>query len=67
VERWFVEITRKQIRRGTHRSTKALRQAIHDYIDMHTAEPRPFVWTKSADEILDSVARFCTRISESQH
>jgi len=67
VERWFVEITRKQIRRGTHRSTKALRQAIHDYIDMHNAEPRPFVWTKSADEILDSVARFCKRISESQH
>jgi transposase len=67
VERWFVEITRKQIRRGTHRSTHELRQAIRTYIDLHNAEPRPFVWTKSADEILDSVARFCTRTSESRH
>lgn len=67
VERWFVEITRKQIRRGTQRNTRSLRAAIRDYIDLSNASPRPFVWTKTADEILESVARFCKRICESQH
>jgi hypothetical protein len=67
VERWFVELTRKQIKRGTHRSTKALRDAITAYIDLGNDAPKPFVWSKTADEILDSVARFCTRISESRH
>jgi hypothetical protein len=62
-----VELTRKQIKRGTHRSTKALRDAITAYIDMSNETPKPFVWSKTADEILDSVARFCTRISDSQH
>ena len=67
VERWFVELTRKQIKRGTHRSTKALRDAILTYIDLGNDTPRPFVWSKTADQILESVGRFCTRISESRH
>jgi transposase len=67
VERWFVELTRKQIKRGTHRSTKALRDAITGYIALNNDAPKPFVWSKTADQILDSVARFCTRISESRH
>ncbi len=67
VERWFVELTRKQIRRGSHRSTKALREAILTYIALGNETPRPFVWSKTADQILDSVARFCKRISESRH
>jgi transposase len=67
VERWFVELTRKQIKRGTHRSTKALRDAITAYIDLGNETPRPFVWSKTPDEILESVARFCLRISESRH
>ena len=67
VERWFREITRKQIKRGTHRSIKALRDAITAYIDLGNDAPKPFVWSKTADEILDSVARFCTRISDSRH
>jgi transposase len=67
VERWFVELTRKQIKRGVHRSTRALRDAIRQYIDLSNTTPHPFVWTKTADEILESVARFCKRISESQH
>jgi transposase len=67
VERWFVELTRKQIKRGTHRSTQALREAITGYIERTNEAPRPFVWSKTADQILESVARFCTRISESQH
>jgi transposase len=67
VERWFVELTRKQIKRGAHRSTAALRAAIEQYIDMSNATPQPFVWTKTADEILENVARFCQRISDSRH
>lgn len=59
VERWFAEITRKQIRRGTHRSTRQLEQAIRDYLATYNMNPRPFVWTKTADQILDSIKRFC--------
>jgi transposase len=67
VERWFAEITRKQIRRGTHRSTRELEQAIRDYLATYNMNPRPFVWTKTADQILESVKRFCLRISDSGH
>lgn len=67
VERFFAEITQKQIRRGTHRSTVALERAIREYLDGHNESPRPFVWTKTADEILDSVKRFCLRTSDSGH
>jgi transposase len=67
VERWFVELTRKQLKRGSHRSTKALRDAIMSYIALGNETPQPFVWTKTADQILESVARFCTRTSESRH
>lgn len=67
IERWFAEITRKQIRRGTHRSTRELEQAIRDYLATYNLNPRPFVWTKTADQILDSIKRFCVRISDSGH
>lgn len=67
VERWFAEITRKQIRRGTHRSTQELEQAIRDYLATYNMNPRPFAWTKTADQILDSLKRFCVRISDSRH
>ena len=67
VERWFALLTQRQIKRGAHRSTQALRQAITSYLATYNADPRPFRWTKSADEILDSVARFCRRISDSGH
>ncbi|ANX04017.1 IS630 family transposase [Immundisolibacter cernigliae] len=67
VERWFAEITRKQIRRGTHRSTRQLEQAIRDYLATYNMNPRPFAWTKTADQILDSIKRFCLRISDSRH
>jgi hypothetical protein len=62
-----IRIVLRQIRRGTHRSTQSLRDAIRTYIVITNATPRPFVWTKTADEILDGVARFCKRISESRH
>lgn len=67
VERWFAALTQKQIKRGAHRSTVALERAIRAYIGITNEAPTPFVWTKSADEILDSVARFCRRISDSGH
>jgi transposase len=67
VERWFGLLSSKQIKRGTHRSTLALEKAIRAFLDMHNEQPQPFRWTKSADEILASVARFCQRTSDSQH
>ena len=67
VERWFALITEKQIRRGTHRSTIALETAIRDYLKIYNKNPKPFKWTKRADEILASIARFCKRISDSGH
>ena len=67
VERWFATLTEKQLRRGVHRSTKELEQAIRNYIDHNNREPRPLVWHKTADQILDSVARFCKRTLETGH
>jgi transposase len=66
VERWFALLTQRQLRRGVHRSTRALETAILEYIALSTTRPKPFVWTKSADEILASVQRFCRRISDSR-
>lgn len=62
VERWFATLTEKYLRRGTHRSTRQLEDAIRHYLEVHNANPRPFAWSKSADEILASVERFCTRV-----
>jgi hypothetical protein len=66
VERWFATLTQKQIRRGVHRSTRALEAAIIEYIAVTNEQPHPFRWTKTADEILASVERFCRRISDSR-
>ncbi len=67
VERWFALLTEKQLRRGVHRSTRELQDAIRAYLDHHNRNPKPFIWTKTADQILESVARFCKRISNSGH
>ena len=67
VERWFAELTAKKLRRGAHRSVRALNTDIRAWIETWNNNPRPFVWTKTADEILDSIARYCTRINESRH
>ncbi len=61
VERWFATLTEKQIRRGIHRSTWELEQAIRAYLKRNNEQPKPFAWTKTADEILASLARFCKR------
>ncbi len=57
VERFFAEITRKRIRRGAFKSVAELQAAIMDYLKKHNADPKPFVWTKSAGQILEKVAR----------
>jgi len=60
-------LTARQIRRGSFRSTRALEQAIRRYIEATNHNPKPFIWTKSADDILASVQRFCQRTSNSDH
>src|SRR4030088_2761379 len=61
VERWFAELTRKQIRRGVHTSTKQLEADIRAFIARHNEKPKPYRWTKSADEILASVKGLCQK------
>jgi transposase len=61
VERWFAEITNKRIRRGVFRSVRELEAAIREYIEVHNEAPKPFVWIKTADAILASIARFAQR------
>lgn len=67
VERWFATLTQRCIRRGTHRSTRQLEQAIRQHIELNNAAPKPFVWVKTADDILASIERFCMRTSDSRH
>ncbi len=66
VERFFAEITRKRIRRGAFKSVAELKGAIMEYLEHHNADPKPFIWTKSAGEILEKVAR-AKQALESQH
>ncbi len=58
VERWFSGLTEKAVKRGSHRSVRELEQAIRAYLDVTNAGPKPFVWTKTADQILGKIARF---------
>jgi transposase len=67
VERWFAELTNKLLRRGAHRSVRELNTDIRAWIETWNDDPRPFVWTKTADQILDSIARYCDRINASRH
>jgi transposase len=67
VERFFAEITNKLIRRGVHRSVLALEKDIRGWLEMWNEEPRPYVWTKTADDILASLAAYCQRIKDSAH
>lgn len=67
VERWFGFLTDQKITRGTHRSVQALEKDIRAWIADWNTHPRPFIWTKTAEEILESLARFCRRISGAGH
>jgi transposase len=67
VERWFAELTTKKLRRGTHTSVRQLNNDIRAWIDTWNDDPRPYVWTKTADQILASIANYCNRINDSGH
>ena len=67
VERWFATLTEKQIRRGSFRSTREPEQTIRAFLATHNAQPKPFVWTKTADQILETLARYCRRSNDSGH
>jgi transposase len=67
VERWFAELTERWLRRGAHRSTKELVASIRTWIERWNDDPRPFVWHKTADEILGNLAAYCQRINDSGH
>ena len=67
VERWFALLTEKQLRRGVHRSTRELETAILHYLQVTNENSKPFVWTKTADQILANVARFCRRTLDPGH
>jgi transposase len=67
VERWFAELTNKKLRRGAHRSVAELNRDIRAWIETWNENPRPFVWTKTAEQILDSIRRYCGRINDSRH
>lgn len=66
VERFFALLTEQQIRRGAHRSTKELEAAIQAFINARNVDPKPFRWTKSADDILAAIQRFCRRTLDLQ-
>ncbi|MFJ4866337.1 IS630 family transposase, partial [Streptomyces sp. NPDC088748] len=67
VERWFAELTNKQIRRGVHKTVQALEQDIRTWVAAWNSDPRPYVWTKTADEILERPAAYLNRITDSGH
>jgi len=67
VERFFAEITRRRIRRGSFTHVRELEQAIHDYLEHHNRHSKPFAWTATANAILGKVKRFCERTSVTQH
>ena len=67
VERWFALLTDKKLRRGTHRSIYALEKDIRDWIAAWNDNPKPFIWTKTADEILERLASYLQRIPDAGH
>jgi hypothetical protein len=67
VERWFAELTRRKLRRSAHRSVTELEADIRKWISEWNKDPRPFIWTKTADEILETLAAYCERIIDSRH
>jgi transposase len=67
VERWFAELTNRKLRRSTHRSVAALEADVRTWIDAWNADPKPFIWTKTADQILETIAAYCGRINDSAH
>jgi transposase len=67
VERWFAELTNRKLRRSAHRSVTELETDVRKWINEWNADPKPFVWTKTADQILETLAAYCQRINDSGH
>jgi transposase len=67
VERWFAELTNRKLRRSAHRSITELETDVRKWINEWNKNPKPFMWTKTADEILDTLAAYCQRINDSRH
>ena len=67
VERWFAALTTKKLKRSAHTSVPALNKDIRTWIETWNENPQPFVWTKTADQILDSITRYCERINLTAH
>jgi transposase len=67
VERWFSELTTKKLKRGAHRSTRQLNHDIRAWIETRNDDPKPYIWTKTADQILQTISRYCTTINDSPH
>jgi transposase len=67
VERWFGELTHRKLRRGTHRTVAELNSDIRDWIKTWNENPKPYVWVKTADQILDNLTQYLNRINDSRH
>jgi len=67
VERWFAELTNRKLRRSNHRSVAALQADVRAWIEACNADPKPFICTKTADQILDTITAYCGRINDSGH
>jgi hypothetical protein len=67
VERWFAELTSRKLRRSAHRSVTELETGIRKWINEWNKNPRPFIWSKSTDDILETTAEYCQRITDSAH
>jgi hypothetical protein len=67
MDEWFALLTERALRRGVHRSTREPESAIHAFIEAHNEDPMPFIWTKSADEIIAAVARHCGYVRARRH
>lgn len=67
VGHWFAELTNRKLRRSAHRSVTELERDIRQWINEWNKDPKPFIWTKTADQILDTLAAYCQRISDSGH
>ena len=66
-ERWFAELTNRKLRRSAHRSVTELEADVRTWVNEGNKDPKPFVWTKTADQILSTLAAYCRRINDSQH
>jgi hypothetical protein len=61
---WFAELTTRKLRRSTHHSVTELETDVEAWIEAWNADPKPFIWTKTADEILANLANYCTRLNQ---